>query len=570
MTFSWCDVHTQLFSLKIAGVEQILSMQQPLTVWAVSGAGAKRLREERLARAGAAQAKALAIGLPWPKPAKGAGRPSARKHWHDVLYASIIAGDELPDDVGLEPPAWWKRGDGLSPPEAPPAEASEALDHVDADPEPGHVEVSPMKKRKKVILDPRLKNWFLCFAELQRARHGGDMQRSLAEAKRLCPCFSQIHKDTPRRWQKLPSEPSVMGRPAVLSEAQITLLTGVVAKVTARVPLCASVICDVMEVELDKIGVAWRPSIRWVRTFLLKLGLSYKRAGGCLLKEPALAVKLDLQQNLQQKVLWTQHKFGIADARVINVDETSLRMIPVSATGWSVKGEKTKQVQAGKSNITATLAVPMLQGPSFCQLIFGGKTSAVLPHGSVEHDVHLNFTESHWQSTESMFSFVQFLEKVLNPTDEQRPWILLLDCASVHTASAFRQQLHSQLPWVKSIYIPGGSTAYNQPLDRSMMKSFKSAIARKASRHFAEQILLVDSLDLSARFLKPVIATWVHEVINDISSRRDIFQTAWAHILPKNPEHAASILLAAGEAHVAEKSLQIEQGGRRTRDSTGR
>ena len=99
-------------------------MQQPLTVWAVSGADAKRLREERLARAGAAQAEALAIGLPWPKPEKGAGRPSARQHWHDVLYASIIAGDDLPDDVGLEPPAWWKRGDGLSPLEAPPAEAS--------------------------------------------------------------------------------------------------------------------------------------------------------------------------------------------------------------------------------------------------------------------------------------------------------------------------------------------------------------------------------------------------------------------------------------------------------------
>ena len=40
-------------------------MQQPLTVWAVGGADAKRLREERLARAGAAQARALAISLPW-------------------------------------------------------------------------------------------------------------------------------------------------------------------------------------------------------------------------------------------------------------------------------------------------------------------------------------------------------------------------------------------------------------------------------------------------------------------------------------------------------------------------
>ena len=218
-------------------------------------------------------------------------------------------------------------------------------------------------------------------------------------------------------------------------------------------------------------------------------------------------------------------------------------------------------MQAGKSNITATLAVPMVQGPSFCQLIFGGKTSAVLPRGPVEHNVHVNFTESHWQSAESMFSFVEFLEKVLNPTDEQRPWILLLDCASVHTASAFRQQLHSQLPWVKSIYIPGGSTAYNQPLDRSMMKSSRVPSPAKASRHFAQQILLVDSLDLSARFLKPVILKWVHEVINDISSRRDIFQTAWAHILPKNLAEAISVLHAAGEAHAAGSLFRLSKAG---------
>ena len=80
-------------------------------------------------------------------------------------------------------------------------------------------------------------------------------------------------------------------------------------------------------------------------------------------------------------------------------------MIPVSATGWSVKGEKTEQVQASEANITAALAVAMLQGPSLCQLIFGGKTGAVLPQEPVE---------SHWQSTDSMFSFVQFLEKLLN------------------------------------------------------------------------------------------------------------------------------------------------------------
>ena len=131
--------------------------------------------------------------------------------------ASIIAGDEMPDDVGLEPPAWWKRGDGLSPPVAPPAEATEALDHVDADPEPGHVEVSPKKKRKKVMLDPRLKNWFLCFVELQRARHGWDMQRPVAEAKRLCPASrrsTRTHRGAGRNYHRCPVFTAQVGQPS--------------------------------------------------------------------------------------------------------------------------------------------------------------------------------------------------------------------------------------------------------------------------------------------------------------------------------------------------------------------
>ena len=163
------------------------------------------------------------------------------------------------------------------------------------------------------------------------------MQWSFAEKKSLCPSFSQIHKDTPWRWQKLPSVPSVHGPggPAVLSEAQVTLLTGVVAKVTARVPLCSSVICDVMAVELDKIGVAWRPSTHWVRTSV-KAGTVIQAC------RPVLAERARSRCEARSTTELTTEsdKFGIADAHVINVDETSLHMIPVNATGWSVKGEK--------------------------------------------------------------------------------------------------------------------------------------------------------------------------------------------------------------------------------------
>ena len=42
-----------------------------------------------------------------------------------------------------------------------------------------------------MLMEARQKNWFLCFEELQRARHGWDMQRSLRRRKRLYPCFSE-------------------------------------------------------------------------------------------------------------------------------------------------------------------------------------------------------------------------------------------------------------------------------------------------------------------------------------------------------------------------------------------
>ena len=181
----WCDVHTQLFSLKIAGVEHILSMQQPLTVWAVSGADAKRLREERLARAGAAQAKALAIGL------QGAGRPSARKHWHDVQNASIIAGDEVP--------AWrFQRGGSAGMAcRLLRHRQQRQVKHVDADPEPGHVEVSPKKKRKKGILGT-------CRGRLRR-------RRGSARASRRS---TRTHRGAGRNYHRCPVFTAQVGQPS--------------------------------------------------------------------------------------------------------------------------------------------------------------------------------------------------------------------------------------------------------------------------------------------------------------------------------------------------------------------
>ena len=107
------------------------------------------------------------------------------RRWHNLLYASIIAGDEMPEDVKK---AWSLQRGGSAGMAClllwhHQQRQVRLLNLVDADPEPRHVEAggveklgaSPLKKRKKVILEPRLKNSFLCFAELQRARQGWEV-----------------------------------------------------------------------------------------------------------------------------------------------------------------------------------------------------------------------------------------------------------------------------------------------------------------------------------------------------------------------------------------------------------
>ena len=117
-------------------------------MWAVGGADAKRLREERLARAGAAQAKALAIGLPWPQAgtmrwegplARGAGTA----YWTHVgrCGCQTMRARSLQRGGGA--------AYGLSPPVAPVKLGSMSMPIQNQD--------TSRWGTKKVILEPRLK-----------------------------------------------------------------------------------------------------------------------------------------------------------------------------------------------------------------------------------------------------------------------------------------------------------------------------------------------------------------------------------------------------------------------------
>ena len=226
--------------------------------------------------------RARAVGLQWPRcRKKSAGRPSRRHHWMEALYDELEAGNELPDEVGIEPPSWWRTGSKFirnvdeDLEEVPVAAKEEVEAQREAAPvheEEGVVRVK--KQYKPVLLEA--KTWFLDYADLQRRRRNWDIVRSLTEAKALAPeTFGHVHKDTPRKWKRAP--PAQHGRAQALSPAALTILSEVVDKVSSVVTVAAPVYREIFKMELERVGMKFDLSVRWTRRFLRTCSKSYKK-----------------------------------------------------------------------------------------------------------------------------------------------------------------------------------------------------------------------------------------------------------------------------------------------------
>ena len=66
------------------------------------------------------------------------------------------------------------------------------------------------------------------------------------------------------------------------------------------------------------------------------------------------------QSNFRHKLAWTMKQHDVSPARVINADETCVRLLPANSYGWSRVGGKASQLCSSKAAITGTLAVPWM------------------------------------------------------------------------------------------------------------------------------------------------------------------------------------------------------------------
>ena len=76
------------------------------------------------------------------------------------------------------------------------------------------------------------------------------------------------------------------------------------------------------------------------------------------------------------------------------------------------------------------------------QVIVEETTSRVRPVGPWSANIMVSNAAAHWTSTTSLLELVAFLDAGMNSKMPNKPWILLMDCASVHISKEYRAAMH--------------------------------------------------------------------------------------------------------------------------------
>jgi hypothetical protein len=519
---------------------------------------------------------AARLSLPWPEPRSksSVGRPTRQTYFRAVIYQAIRT-DSLPEQLCcIDVPQWWSKGSPVFLTDAELAqrarmsaqsaavvedqgpfdpwaflepvadEASQAdADFVEQVSTPqtkkrssaeDDEESSVNKKRKKHQVSDEAKAWFLEYVECQKVRFGWGLAKCLRDAQALAPeIFGGVHVDVPRRWQ-VPSPKAK--KTDVLPDAVLTILGEVAIAVTKELPLSARTISGVLQKEVDRLSVEYRVTEAWTREFLHTLGLSYKLGAGPAQKCSTEAEIQESRMRLKLKVAYLSALHDVPPSRVWNADETAVRLLPLHDRGWSLKGTKAHFLCDQKRLVTATLACCMDGGNMLAQLVYEGKTRAVLPMGPLPRGIEVTHSHNHWATIESLELLLKQIDREMNPQNEKQMWILVFDVAPRHVSREFKQMRSQSFPWIKFAYVDPGETGSCQPLDRTYMRVFKTAIhdsaattfISKVHRNLSEERSFKDDLKLVT--LKANLVCWVRDAMDRMESKDSYVDSAWKYI----------------------------------------
>ena len=238
--------------------------------------------------------------------------------------------------------------------------------------------------------------------------------------------------------------------------------------------------------------------------------------------------------------------------RVVNIDGSSCRLLPVHQNGWGRRGVKEAQLQGNTREATTfTVTFSMDPGPldTLVQIVHASKTPG--------HTHHVT-SENGWATTNTILQFAATLDNALSPSKAGQTWILLCEMTSVHASEATLAAMKTAFLHVVLCFIPPRSSSYLQPCD------VKSCNRAQASATLARFVLdgSFDGVVMNKAWRRQSSADWASRAVTDLCDKNQAWRTGWRRFRADSDGDFRDALTEAAALHsrddLLSKHIELE------------
>jgi len=198
---------------------------------------------------------------------------------------------------------------------------------------------------------------------------------------------------------------------------------------------------------------------------------------------------------------------------------------PTRGFTWEKRGAERVQIRDTKDGFTL-LPVVCITGVIGAQLIYHGKTAAVVSSVASDGLLHYEYNEKHWSNEQTT---INLWNKVILPYvaaqrvrlgDDQAPVLVLADAFAPHWTQTVRD-LVGTTSGIAYVCVPDSLTHVFQPLDVGIIAGIKQSILRRKDEFLETEVLTAvrEGRDVMLTRSKPIIrdrvTAWIKDVLVD-------------------------------------------------------
>ena len=190
--------------------------------------------------------------------------------------------------------------------------------------------------------------------------------------------------------------------------------------------------------------------------------------------------------------------------------------------------------------VTCSVLTCLEDGALSCQLIFSGKTDAVLPRGAPP-SVKLSRCETHRATTETILELLAWhQERVVSQNTPCFFWVF--DEAPSHVSAETCARIKEELPSLIMCRESEGKTSWLQHLDIAVMGPLKTTLRTRCATEAATELfakLVAESADVPVAeavvdtrlpALRAKLPWWVGAALETLAGRLELHNRAWRHL----------------------------------------